>query len=169
MKKIFYFIASAIVALGAVACQNDINEGVTPEQEGFSITANIDDLTRVAISDATEDGKKGKKLSWVGNETLTAYLKGERFEFTNTTEAPNTFTCTTPGVKVMFEEEYANSKFVEFYYNYDLLTYGEYDKHEVKYALVGQYVGGDAINMTAAGCIFHFSCTEDVTLKYYYQ
>jgi hypothetical protein len=23
--------------------------------------------------------------------------------------------------------------------------------------------------MTAAGCIFHFSCTEDVTLKYYYQ
>ena len=168
MKKIFYFIASAIVALGAVACQNDINEGVTPEQEGFSINANIGDITRIAITDS--ENKEGyKTLSWEGTETLTAYLKGERFEFTNTTEAPNTFTCTTPGVKAKFEEEYATSNSVEFYYNYNLLISGEYDKHEVKYALVGQYKGGEeAINMTVAGCIFHFSCTEEVTLKYSY-
>ena len=62
MKKIFYFIASAIVALGAVACQNDINEGVTPEQEGFSINVTIADQTRVALGNLDEETKQRKNL-----------------------------------------------------------------------------------------------------------
>ena len=169
MKKIFYFIASAIVALGAVACQNDINEGVTPEQEGFSINANIGDITRIAITDS--DNKEDyKTLSWVGNETLTALLGENYVDFTNTTEKPNTFTCNTPGVKAMFEAQLKEKGAVNFYFGFEVYASGEYgnsDDEKCKFMLEGSYNGtNDVITMKLTQTIFHFSCEEEVTLKY---
>ena len=50
MKKIFYLLASAIVALGAVACQNDINEAITPEEGSqISFKVSFDESTRIAM------------------------------------------------------------------------------------------------------------------------
>ncbi len=89
MKKIFYFIASAIVALGAVACQNEIEEGIdaNTSKEGLSFTAVIDDATRIALGN---DGK----TAWDGDDTIVVKYNENNYEFTNTEENPNTFTCT---------------------------------------------------------------------------
>ena len=102
MKKIFYFIASAIVALGAVACQNDINEGVTPEQEGFSINVTIADQTRVALGDLNEETKQ-RKLTFTEGDVLVVreeYQKGTNYFFTYTKGEGDvyTFTCEQEGV-----------------------------------------------------------------------
>ena len=102
MKKIFYFIASAIVALGAVACQNDINEGVTPEQEGFSINVTIADQTRVALGDLNEETKQ-RKLTFTEGDVLVVreeFQKGTNYFFTYTKGEGDvyTFTCEQEGV-----------------------------------------------------------------------
>ena len=102
MKKIFYFIASAIVALGAVACQNDINEGVTPEQEGFSINVTIADQTRVALGNLDEETKQ-RKLTFTEGDVLVVreeYQKGTNYFFTYTKGEGDvyTFTCEQEGV-----------------------------------------------------------------------
>lgn len=102
MKKIFYFIASAIVALGAVACQNDINEGVTPEQEGFSINVTIADQTRVALGNLDEETKQ-RKLTFTEGDVLVVreeLQKGTNYFFTYTKGEGDvyTFTCEQEGV-----------------------------------------------------------------------
>ncbi len=102
MKKIFYFIASAIVALGAVACQNDINEGVTPEQEGFSINVTIADQTRVALGNLDEETKQ-RKLTFTEGDVLVVreeFQKGTNYFFTYTKGEGDvyTFTCEQEGV-----------------------------------------------------------------------
>lgn len=54
MKKIFYILASAIVALGAIACENEGLENINPENngngEGLTITATIDEATKVVFN-----------------------------------------------------------------------------------------------------------------------
>ena len=102
MKKIFYFIASAIVALGAVACQNDINEGVTPEQEGLSINVTIADQTRVALGNLDEETKQ-RKLTFTEGDVLVVreeLQKGTNYFFTYTKGEGDvyTFTCEQEGV-----------------------------------------------------------------------
>ena len=34
MKKIFYYLMCAVVAMGAMACQNDIDTAITPNENG---------------------------------------------------------------------------------------------------------------------------------------
>ena len=109
MKKIFYIFASAIVALGAVACQNDIEEGVKPEQQGesVSICVTIDEPTRVALGDFEEG--KGYKLSFEEGDQLCVtdawggYGDERDFWFTYTrTEGDSfVFTCKTEGVSAI--------------------------------------------------------------------
>ncbi len=101
MKKIFYFIASAIVALGAVACQNDINEGVTPESEGFSINVTIADQTRVELGDLDEE--KQRKLTFTEGDVLVVREDSQRgtnyfFTYTKGEGDVYTFTCEQEGV-----------------------------------------------------------------------
>ncbi|MBO5805271.1 MAG: hypothetical protein J6R10_00230 [Tidjanibacter sp.] len=103
MKKIFYIFASAIVALGAVACQNDIEEGVKPEQQGesVSICVTIDEPTRVALGDFVEG--KGYKLSFEEGDQLYVTptwdgTEGFYFTYTKTEGGNHTFTCDTEGV-----------------------------------------------------------------------
>ena len=102
MKKIFYFIASAIVALGAVACQNDIDENIDNNQqtEGLSIKVTIDEQTRVELGQL-EDNKR--KLTFTEGDVLVARANSQSgtnylFECTKTEGDVYTFTCTAEGV-----------------------------------------------------------------------
>ena len=54
MKKIFYFLASAIVALGAMACQNEVDENINPnETKEISFKVSFDEGTRIAMGELT--------------------------------------------------------------------------------------------------------------------
>lgn len=104
MKQIFRIFAIAAVALSAAACQNDINDNITPESEGVSIRVTIADQTRVALGDFEEG--KGYKLTfeegdqilvsnaWGGTGTEADYW----FTYTKTEGDTYVFTCTTEGV-----------------------------------------------------------------------
>ena len=103
MKKIFYFIASAIVALGAVACQNDIEENIENNQqtEGLSIKVTIAEQTRIHLGNFEED--KGYKLSFDEGDVLVAraerqYGTNYFFEYVKGEGDVYTFTCTQEGV-----------------------------------------------------------------------
>lgn len=63
MKKIFYILASAIVALGAVACENEGLDNIAPEGKGetLSFTAEIDN-TRIALNGLNTVWAKGDVL-----------------------------------------------------------------------------------------------------------
>ena len=85
MKKIFYFIASAIVALGAVACQNDVDETINPESKGVSFYAEVEGLSRITIGVQDENGypviwEVGDKLEVNTNEKIYFFeYDGEKF------------------------------------------------------------------------------------------
>jgi hypothetical protein len=98
MKKIFYFIASAIVALGAVACQNEIDENIDNNQqtEGLSIQVTIANQTRVELGGLDADNKR--KLTFTEGDQLVARAKrqyGPNYIFTYTKAEGDvyTFTC----------------------------------------------------------------------------
>lgn len=83
MKKIFYILASAIVALGAIACENEGLENVAPEVNGtetLSFTATIDN-TKTALD--------GLKTIWVKGDVVMI----DTYEFV-CQEDLTTFTCT---------------------------------------------------------------------------
>lgn len=168
MKKIFYFIASAIVALGAVACQNDINENIAPESEGLSFTATIGDLTRVAIVDSNDESKGTKMIEWEGTETLIVMSAtgdfSETFEFTNTPENTTTFTCNAEGVEML------KGKFVSVNYNMDT-TKVDCSNHEAGSATtialygVSTNFGTEKVVMECQVPTLHFNCNETIVLE----
>lgn len=103
MKKIFYFIASAIVALGAVACQNDIDETIDNNQqtEGYSIKVTIDEQTRIDLGEADANNKR--KLTFTEGDVLvvrSGHSEGTNylFEYAKAEGDVYTFTCETEGV-----------------------------------------------------------------------
>ena len=105
MKKIFYYLMSAVVAFGAMACQNDIEDNVTPGEGGngekVSFVAEVGDVTRVAIGDKDDD--YGYPITLDENDVLIAqYYKSDTEEWSTaytfrTTDGKN-FSCETPGV-----------------------------------------------------------------------
>ena len=88
MKKIFYILASAIVALGAVACDNQDFDNIAPEAngEGLTISAVVDE-TRVAF-----EGMTAK--SWEKGDFVT--IGGYKFDYVPDDEV---FRCTAAGVE----------------------------------------------------------------------
>lgn len=171
MKKLFYIFASAIVALGAVACQNDIDETIENNQDkGFSITANIDDLTRVELSD--KDADNNRKLTWTDGDILEAEMLDEEGKVADirhfSYSGNNTFTCYDDDAKAWVENQLASQGFINFYYKRSagMGEYNEVDKYQ--FMLMGALiVDGDAITMEATQTIFHFTTgADDVTLKY---
>ncbi len=103
MKKIFYFIASAIVALGAVACQNDIEENIENNQqtEGLSIKVTIAEQTRVDLGGLNAENKR--KLTFTDGDVLVARANRYNgtnyfFTYTQTEGDVYTFTCTNNDV-----------------------------------------------------------------------
>ena len=101
MKKIFYFIASAIVALGAVACQNDIEENIENNQqtEGLSIKVTIAEQTRVALGELNTENKM-RKLTFTENDQLIASAEGKSVIFTYTKAEGDVYTFTCKDEKV---------------------------------------------------------------------
>lgn len=101
MKKIFYFIASAIVALGAVACQNQFDDEFTPntQNEGLSFTAAIDEDTRITFN--------GAVTSWEAGDCIM--INGYEFICTN----GSSFSCTADGVRSLIGQE------IEAVYSYN--------------------------------------------------
>lgn len=105
MKKIFYYLMSAVVAFGAMACQNDIDENVTPGEGGngekVSFVAEVGDVTRVAIGDKDDD--YGYPITLEAGDELTVQcynsVTGERGKpYTFTTDDGTNFSCDDDGV-----------------------------------------------------------------------
>lgn len=112
MKKIFYILMSAVVALGAVACENafDDNNLGTNDKESLSIEVEISEATRVALFDNGKDadGKQTYKLGFEdGDQLLVTTAWGgdttnpeNNFWFTYSEES-GLFTCETEGVSAL--------------------------------------------------------------------
>lgn len=95
MKKIFYILTAAVVALGAMACENEGLENVAPENnnavvigDGLAITANV---SRVEWSGLTPVWEEGDSFVIDG------------FTFVHQGDANNTFLCTEEGVRENFD------------------------------------------------------------------
>ena len=69
MKKIFYILASAIVALGAVACDNQDLDNIAPAGEGLTITATIDNTKVVFDGMAATEWSEGDFVT-IGDYTF---------------------------------------------------------------------------------------------------
>ncbi len=163
MKKIFYFIASAIVALGAVACQNEIDENIDNNQqtEGVSFYAKVKDITRVDIDNKTE---AGYPVIWEVNDALEVSWYDE------VAEEPHSyffvydgekFTCNEEGVGTLNDKEVT--------VNYYASVYGFDSAKGKKGIMLGTneaitFTPGCTINMELQCAFFHFSSSENVVL-----
>ena len=94
MKKFWSIFTVALVALSAVSCGNNFEDEATIKSESLSFIVNIDN-TRTAL----EQTEKGWNTVWVGNETLVVTSGDNTFNFTNTVENKNKFTCEAVGVR----------------------------------------------------------------------
>ena len=88
MKKIFYILASAIVALGAVACDNQDLDNIAPGVGG-------DSLSFSAVIDNTKTDLNGLETVWVEGDVVV-FEGYEEYEFVYDGSA--NFTCTKDGV-----------------------------------------------------------------------
>lgn len=130
MKKFWSIFTVALVALSAVSCSNNFEEEAVLGGETLSFNVNIDN-TRTALVDGA--------TVWVGDETLVVSDGTNSYNFTNTTENKNKFTCEAVGVRSLI------GKKVDVVYN----------------AVINSANG--AAGMTLAGAAENFS-NEDVIL-----
>ena len=153
MKKIFYIIASAIVALGAVACQNDIEEGI--KGEGVSFYADVDNLSRIDIGDKV-DGK-GYPVIWEENDRLDVSTDEEEYYFYYDGEK---FTCTEEGVTNLIGKKVTVNYYSDIYgYN---STMGKKGIWLSTYSI--EFANNMTIKLELNCAIFHFNSDKDVTL-----
>lgn len=95
MKKIFYILASAIVALGAVACDNEGLDNIAPE-------ANGDTVSFVATIDNTKtDLDENLATVWTAGDVIKVEWNGKTYHFTNSDDDVNTFSCTDEGLSAI--------------------------------------------------------------------
>ena len=116
MKKLFYILASAVVALGAMACNNEFDENTATNGNGekVSFVAEIGEATRVNIGDDKVDGKYPITLD-ADDTLIVQLLNGGELggtEYTFTTTDGQNFECTEPGVSELLNQE------VYVYYNH---------------------------------------------------
>ena len=98
MKRFWTIFAVALVALGVTACSEGADEQATPNFEGVSFyaTVNMDADSRATLE---KDEEGVWNTIWEGNETLIANINWtNKFEFSNTPEEPNKFTCTDSSI-----------------------------------------------------------------------
>ncbi|MBQ5930837.1 MAG: hypothetical protein IIX00_01100, partial [Tidjanibacter sp.] len=116
MKKIFYYLMCAVVAMGAMACQNDVDTDITPNENGsekVSFVAEIGEATRVDIGEKV-DGKYPITLDDEDTLIVQLFNGGELggTEYTFTTTDGKNFECTTTGVSELLNQV------VYVYYNH---------------------------------------------------
>lgn len=100
MKKIFYILMSAVVALGAVACDNTFDDNLGTNDK-VSITVVIDETTKVALGELEEG--LGQKVKFELNDELlvnrgSGSTENYYFTCTEVNGDEYTFTCEADGV-----------------------------------------------------------------------
>ena len=99
MKKFWNLMLAVLVMLGAAACAENRDSVDVKDGEGLSFYANfVGDQTRTDLE--YDENAELWKTVWEGNETI--WVRGADFiayEFTNTVEEPNKFTCKTEGAE----------------------------------------------------------------------
>ena len=91
MKRFFSLMLVALVMLGVTACEQDITID-SAKSEGLSFYADLA-MTRAQLE--YDDAAKVWKTTWEAGDVIV--VRG--YEFTNTAEEPNKFSCDTTGVE----------------------------------------------------------------------
>ena len=99
MKKIFYILTAAIVALGAVACDNQNLDNATPAGEGLTITASLEDIDRVAVDE------NNFTAAWDDNDQITIWhwdeATSKELSFTFKQESTGVFKCNDENTEIL--------------------------------------------------------------------
>ena len=109
MKKIFYILAAAIVALGTVACENEGLDNINPN-------INVDGDTVSFVAGINRTDLEGVATVWDADDTIVVTWNGNNYEFKNAeTGDKNTFKCTAEGLSAIVNAEsikavYSNKK-----------------------------------------------------------
>lgn len=109
MKKIFYILAAAIVALGTVACENEGLDNINPN-------INVDGDTVSFVAGINRTGLDGTATVWDADDIIVVTWNGNNYEFKNAeTGDKNTFKCTAEGLSAIVDAEnikavYSNNK-----------------------------------------------------------
>ncbi len=150
MKKFYSFLCAAVALVGFAACSTDATEEVAPAgAEKVSFTAAIEN-TKTDLDDAN-------KTTWVAGDVVV--IKG--YEFVCAEDAA-TFSCTTPGVSTLLNQE------VEAVYSYN--KNGQVDSKAGKAGAVLTATStltaeGATFNFAVQNAFLHFTATGAVTLK----
>lgn len=183
MKKIFRILTIAALALGAVACDNTIDDNITPEQNGesVSITVSIAEPTRVALTGDTQtdaDGKTQYKLGFEEGDELyvtPSWSGSTGFYFTYDKQVGDEyiFTCTAEGVGAIVGTEQwvaylGGKKQADGAYKFYCDTAAEsvkgvvmvwdgtlgVDKIDFRVAPMLKFKSNDPVTVTASGSVF---------------
>ncbi len=156
MKKIFYILASAIVALGAVACENDGLDNIGLEVNG-------DTVSFIASIDNTRTDLDGLATVWDSEDTIKVEWNDVTYDFTNSAENPNKFSCSAEGLSGI-----VNANIVATYSNNGD---GEIDSAAGTAGALLTYSGSFAElangtkGFAVQNAFLKFTTTEKVTLK----
>lgn len=152
MKKFWSIFTVALVALSAVSCSNNFDEVATIEGETLSFNVNIDN-TRTAL----EQVENVWKTVWVGNETLVVSDGEKSYNFTNTTEDKNKFSCEAVGIRSLI------GKNVTVVYN-SVINSAEGAAGMTLTGATSSFSETEAINMVAHNAFLKLTSEADVTL-----
>lgn len=97
MKRFFSLMLVALVMLGVTACEQDITID-SAKSEGLSFYADLA-MTRAQLE--YDDAAKVWKTTWEAGDVIVV----EGYEFTNTAEEPNKFSCAAEGVEALVGTE----------------------------------------------------------------
>lgn len=147
MKKIFYILASAIVALGAVACENDVMDNIATENEGLSFVATIDN---------SKTDLDGLKTIWSENDVITI----NNFDFAHQGEGK--FTCTDSEVSTLKGQSNLTAWYNEKGIDSEAGTAGAQLKAEGAFDAEGNASG---FSFAVQNAFLKFTTTETVTLN----
>ena len=109
MKKIFYILAAAIVALGTVACENEGLDNINPN-------INVDGDTVSFVAGINRTALEGVATVWDTDDTIVVTWNDNNYEFKNAeTGDKNTFKCTADGLSAIVDAKnikavYSNNK-----------------------------------------------------------
>ncbi len=152
MKKFWSIFTVALVALSAVSCNNNFDEVATIEGETLSFNVNIDN-TRTAL----EQVENVWKTVWVGNETLVVSDGEKSYNFTNTTEDKNKFSCEAVGIRSLIGKD------VTVVYN-SIINSAEGAAGMTLTGATSSFSETEAINMVAHNAFLKLTSEADVTL-----
>lgn len=91
MKKFYSFVFAAVALVGFAACNSDSVDEAAPVQKGETVTF-------VANIDTTRTDLDGLNTIWAVGDTIVVEWNEGKYEFTNSEQAVNTFSCTAEGL-----------------------------------------------------------------------